>query len=155
MNKLKCIVVDDEPLAIDVIAGYIEQVPFLELAGTFNNPVDALMAINKTTIDLVFLDIQMPQLTGIQFMNLLNNRAQIIIVSAYNEYAIEGYEHDVLDYLLKPVPFERFYKAVQKAFGNRQVLVQTETGEKKLEYPDYIFIKVDAKFVKVNYDDIL
>lgn len=149
---LKCLVVDDEPLAVDVITQYIPQVPFLQLAGTYNNPIEALMHLQKENIDLIFLDIQMPQLTGLQFMNLLKSRSQVIVVSAYNEYAIHGYEHDVTDYLLKPVSFERFYKGVEKAYR----LAQGGVKEASVApVPEFIFIKADNRMVKVNLADIL
>ncbi len=149
---LKCLVVDDEPLAVDVIAEYIPQVSFLQLAGTYNNPVEALMHLQKEKVDLIFLDIQMPQLSGLQFMNLLQSRAQVIIVSAYNEFAIHGYEHDVTDYLLKPVSFERFFKAVEKA---RRL---SELSSKEAMLPpsaDFIFVRAESKMIKVNFADIL
>ena len=112
---LKCMVIDDEPLAIQLLENHISKVPFLELVSTFKNPLEALISINTNAVDLIFLDIQMPQLNGVQFMKLLQNRAQVIITSAYQEYAIEGFEHNVVDYLLKPISFERFFKAVEKA----------------------------------------
>ena len=152
--KLQCIIVDDEPLAIDVIVNYIEKTPFLELAGTFTNPLDALPLIQKENIDIVFLDIQMPELTGMQFLKLMRGKAGVIIVSAYTEYAIEGYEHDVIDYLLKPVSFDRFYKAVQKAAAPRETKV-VRAVEKQASARDFIFIKVDTKLVKIFLDDIL
>ena len=106
---LKCMVIDDEPLAIQLLENHISKVPFLELVSTFKNPLEALISINTNAVDLIFLDIQMPQLNGVQFMKLLQNRAQVIITSAYQEYAIEGFEHNVVDYLLKPISFERFF----------------------------------------------
>jgi DNA-binding LytR/AlgR family response regulator len=153
---LKCIVIDDEPLAIQLLANHISKVSFLELTNSFNNPMEALISFNTDPVDLIFLDIQMPQLTGIQFMKLLQNRAQVIISSAYEQYAIEGFEHNVTDYLLKPISFERFYKAVEKAFNiknpthkldNQQDLFPATGG--------YIFIKVETKMVRVELDDIL
>ena len=104
---LKCLVIDDEPLAIQLLANHISKVSFLELTGTFTNPMEALISFNSSPADLIFLDIQMPQLTGIQFMKLLQNRAQVVIASAYDEYAIDGFEHNVIDYLLKPIDDER------------------------------------------------
>ena len=153
---LKCMVIDDEPLAIQLMENHIGKVAFLELAHTFKNPLDALISINSNPVDLIFLDIQMPQLNGVQFMKLLQNRAQVIITSAYQEYAIEGFEHNVVDYLLKPVSFERFYKAAEKANNLKN---PAQTVEKAPElYPatgGYIFIKVETKMVRVELDDIL
>src|SRR5262252_4184226 len=114
---LKCLVIDDEPLAIKLLEDHISKVPFLQLAGVYTNPLEAILSINNNPVDLIFLDIQMPQLNGVQFMELLQNRAQVIISSAYQEYAIDGFEHNVVDYLLKPVSFERFYRAVEKAYN--------------------------------------
>src|SRR6185369_10913472 len=114
---LKCIVLDDEPLAIHLLEDHINKVPFLQLAGSFNNPMEALVSLNNNPVDLIFLDIQMPQLNGVQFMQLLQNRAQVIVSSAYDRYAIDGFEHNVTDYLIKPIAFERFYKAVEKAYN--------------------------------------
>ena len=153
---LRCLVIDDEPLAIKLLEDHISAIPFLKLEKTFTNPLDALVSLNDSVADLIFLDIQMPQLNGIQFMKLLNNRAQVIITSAYQEYAIDGYEHNVVDYLLKPVSFERFYKAAEKAYKLKnpdvriaaQQEIQPATG-------GYIFVKVEARMVRVELDDIL
>jgi DNA-binding LytR/AlgR family response regulator len=153
---LRCMVIDDEPLAIQLLANHISKVSFLELADSFNNPMEALISFNSNPVDLVFLDIQMPQLTGIQFMKLLQNRAQVIITSAYEEYAIEGYEHNVTDYLLKPISFERFYKSVEKAYNISNPT--HKINPKQDLYPatgGYIFVKVETKMVRVELDDIL
>ena len=147
---LNCVIVDDEQLAIDVIAGYIPEIPFLSLTATFRNPVDALLYIEKNKTDIVFIDIQMPQLNGLQFITLLQNKAQVIIISAYNEYAVQGFEHNVTDYLLKPVSFERFYKSAEKA----QKLHQVDQKETTLAH-DFIFVKSKSKLVKVMLSDIL
>lgn len=153
---LKCTIIDDEPLATALLENYISKVPFLELVKTFNNPMDGLIDFNSNPVDLIFLDIQMPQLTGIQFMKLLQNRAQVIITSAYEEYAIEGFEHNVTDYLLKPISFERFYKGVEKAYNLTNPTQKIESAP-ELHAPTggYIFIKVETKMVRVELDDIL
>ncbi|RZL07982.1 MAG: response regulator [Hymenobacter sp.] len=114
-DPISCLIVDDKPLALDILADYVAQVPALHLAGSSENPVEALNWVRERRVELVFLDIQMPQLTGLQFMQALDRRAQVILTTAYAEYALTGFEHDVVDYLLKPIPFERFYQAVQKA----------------------------------------
>jgi len=153
---LRCMVIDDEPLAIQLLANHISKVSFLELADSFNNPMEALISFNSNPVDLVFLDIQMPQLTGIQFMKLLQNRAQVIITSAYEEYAIEGYEHNVTDYLLKPISFERFYKSVEKAYNISNPT--HKINPKQDLYPatgGYIFVKVETKMVRIELDAIL
>jgi DNA-binding LytR/AlgR family response regulator len=153
---LKCMVIDDEPLAIQLLANHISKVSFLELTGTYTSPMDGLIAFNANPVDLIFLDIQMPQLTGIQFMKLLQNRAQVIVTSAYEEYAIEGFEHNVTDYLLKPVSLDRFYKAVEKAYNLKNPTHKLEVS--KDLYPatgGYIFVKVETKMVRVELNDIL
>ena len=153
---LKCMIIDDEPLAIQLLANHISKVPFLDLESSFNNPMEALISFNTNPVDLIFLDIQMPQLTGIQFMKLLQNRAQVIITSAYEEYAMEGFEHNVTDYLLKPISFERFYRAVEKAYNQKNPAQKLErTQEIYPETGGYIFVKVETKMVRVELDDIL
>ena len=153
---LKCMVIDDEPLAIQLLENHISKVPFMELVSTFKNPLEALISINTNAVDLIFLDIQMPQLNGVQFMKLLQNRAQVIITSAYQEYAIEGFEHNVVDYLLKPISFERFFKAVEKAHNLKNPAQKLErTTELHPATGGYIFIKVETKMVRVELDDIL
>jgi DNA-binding LytR/AlgR family response regulator len=149
-------VIDDEPLAIKLLEDHIGKVPFLELVNSFNNPMEAIVSFNSNPVDLIFLDIQMPQLNGVQFMQLLQNRAQVIITSAYQEYAIEGFEHNVIDYLLKPIAFERFYKAVEKAFNQKNPSQRLERSQEI--HPatgGYIFVKVETKMVRVELDDIL
>lgn len=153
---LKCMVIDDEPLAIELLKDHIGKVPFLRLVSTFNNPMEALISINADPADLIFLDIQMPQLNGIQFMQLLQNRSQVIITSAYQEYAIDGFENNVTDYLLKPIAFERFYKAVEKAYNTKNPSQKIHKSQEM--HPatgGYIFVKVETKMVRVELDDIL
>jgi DNA-binding LytR/AlgR family response regulator len=153
---LKCMVIDDEPLAIQLLANHISKVSFLGLESSFNNPMEALISFNSNPVDLIFLDIQMPQLTGIQFMQLLQNRAYVIVTSAYQEFAIQGYEHNVVDYLLKPIAFERFYKAVEKAYNLKNPNHKLErTRDIQPATGGYIFIKVETKMVRVELDDIL
>ena len=115
---IRCLVVDDEAPALAILADYISQVPFLTLAGTTTSPIEALTWVQQGRADLVFLDIQMPRLTGLQFLKLSGNRCKAILTTAYPEYALDGYENDVVDYLLKPVSFERFLKAAQKALAS-------------------------------------
>src|SRR5215203_311374 len=157
MLMLNCMVIDDEHLAIQLLENHISKVSFLQLTSTFKNPLDAIVSLTANPVDLIFLDIQMPQLNGVQFMKLLQNRAQVIITSAYQEYAIEGFEHNVVDYLLKPISFERFFKAVEKAH-NLKNPAQIKPEQTPDIYPatgGYIFIKVETKMVRVELDDIL
>jgi len=153
---LKCMVIDDEPLATKLLEDHIGKIPFLTLASTFTNPMEALISFNSNPVDLIFLDIQMPQLNGVQFMQLLQNRAKVIITSAYQEYAIDGFEHNVIDYLLKPISFERFYKAVEKAYNQKNPTQKLDRSQEM--HPatgGYIFVKVETKMVRVELDDIL
>src|ERR1700744_758526 len=115
MPMIRCLVVDDEPLALHIVEDYISKVPFLQLVKATTNPIEALTIVQQGDADLVFLDVQMPELTGIQFLKIANGKAKVILTTAYPEYALEGYELDVVDYLLKPIAFDRFFKAVQKA----------------------------------------
>jgi DNA-binding LytR/AlgR family response regulator len=149
-------VIDDEPLAIQLLATHISKLPFIELTGQFDNPMDALISFSNNPVDLIFLDIQMPQLNGIQFMKLLNNRAQVIITSAYQKYAIEGFEYNVVDYLLKPIRFERFYKAVEKAYKLKNPDLQPEPPKELIPATGgYIFVKVETRMVRIELDEIL
>lgn len=156
---IRCIVVDDKPLAIDVLKHYISKVPFLELTMSTVNPLDALHTVLEGGIDLVFLDIQMPELSGLQFMKIVKGKCLVVLTTAYSEYAFEGFENDAVDYLLKPVSFERFFKAVEKA----QILLK---GLSEMDKPDpiplaptkeitHIFVKTEYKLVRVNITDIL
>ncbi|MEJ8801860.1 LytR/AlgR family response regulator transcription factor [Pontibacter sp. H249] len=165
---IRCIAVDDEAYATNIIADYISKVPFLELVGTTTSPIEAINWVQDGKVDLVFLDIQMPELTGIQFLKICGNKCKVILTTAYPEYALEGYEHDVIDYLLKPIPFDRFFKAVHKAQSIMQrdaanatasaTLPETETGiTTAVPAADYMFVKGESKnkFLKVAYSDIL
>lgn len=155
---IRCIIVDDKPLAVDILNDYVSKVPDLSLAFSSTNPLEALEYIMKNEVDLVFLDIQMPQLNGVQFMKIVQGKCKVILTTAYAEYALEGFENDAIDYLLKPISFERFYKAVQKAqhyFSAKdegQVAVRVSKANSIV---DYIFVKTEYKLVKVNTDDIL
>jgi YesN/AraC family two-component response regulator len=112
---IRCAVIDDEPWAVSLLVDYISKADFLELAFSASNAIEALQKIQQQPVDLVFLDIQMPELTGLQFMKINAGRSKVILTTAYSEYALEGYEHNVVDYLLKPISFERFYTAALKA----------------------------------------
>src|ERR1700750_2928400 len=111
MKTIKCIIVDDEPLAISLLENYVRKIPFLELVFSAENPILALEFIQNNEADLIFLDIQMPELSGINFMKIVGEKKKYILTTAYSEYALEGYEHNIIDYLLKPVSFDRFYKS--------------------------------------------
>lgn len=149
---INVIIVDDEPLAQDVLETYIEKVPELKLVKKCSNALEANEALKSENIDLMFLDIQMPQLTGIDFLKTLTKPPLVIFTTAYDNYAIEGFELNALDYLLKPISLERFMKAVNKTMDQID-LQKKDAGE--IEGEDYIFVKADKKLVKINYNDIL
>ncbi len=155
MNKqLTCVIVDDEPPAIRLLEKYASKVSFLELKNTFTNPLEALQFIEKEKIDLVFLDIQMPEITGIQLSKIINGKTNIIFTTAYPQFAIESYEVSATDYLLKPIEFDRFYKAVLKI----QQKNNTDTQKKSIvSKEEFFFFKTDGKnkFSKVFLNDIL
>lgn len=161
---LKCIAVDDEPLALDIIADYVAKVPFLELVKRTESAIEAMQLVQEGNIDLVFLDIQMPELTGIQFLKIAGNKANYILTTAYSQYALESYDLNVSDYLLKPIAFDRFYKAVEKVRNQHQkqeVTVAAPTPEPVATPPvaapiqDFIFVKTEHKIQKIELDDIL
>jgi DNA-binding LytR/AlgR family response regulator len=149
--KLNCIIVDDEPVARKLLEEYILDVDFLELKGKAENPVKANVLLNNNNIDLMFLDINMPKLSGIEFLRTSQALPLTIMTTAYAEYAVEGFELDVLDYLVKPFSFERFLKAVNKAKE------YYELKRKELQVPvhNYFFVKCDGKIEKIFYDELL
>ncbi|MCX2478724.1 LytTR family DNA-binding domain-containing protein [Pedobacter sp. MC2016-15] len=164
---LKCIAVDDEPLALDIIEDYVSKVPFLELVKRTENAIEALQLVQAGGIDLVFLDIQMPDLTGIQFLKIANNKASYILTTAYSQYALESYDLNVSDYLLKPIAFDRFYKAVEKVHSQHKNNVEpvlTPAPVAPAPAPvvaeiqpvqDFIFVKTEHKIQKIELDNIL
>ena len=153
---IRCLAVDDESYASDIIAAFINKTPFLTLVSTTTNAFEALNLVQNGQVDLVFLDIQMPELTGIQFLKICGDKCRVILTTAYPEYALDGFDLDVVDYLLKPISYERFYKAAQKA---QQIIApaQNEVVNQPATTNDFIFIKGDTKnkFIKVNYNEIL
>lgn len=164
--KLRCAVVDDEFLARQYVKEYIQKIGFLEFEGDYNSPLKVMDQIRDGSIDLLFLDIQMPDITGIEFLKTLDKVPYVIITTAYKEYAIEGYELNVVDYLLKPFSFERFLKAVNKVAEMAEkkesdIAVSTEPveAEKKEEaailHEDYLVIRADRKYYKINYQDLI
>jgi len=148
---IKAIIVDDEPLALDVLETYIAQLPELELVARCENALEAREVLKEHDVDLMFLDINMPQLTGIDFVKTLSVKPNFIFTTAHPYYAVEGFELNAIDYLMKPIPLERFMKAVNKVINMQ--LGETSAPEKKKE--NFIFVKADKKLIKVNFDDIL
>ena len=154
---MKAIAIDDEPLALEVIERFSAKVPGLELIRTFQNPVEAVGFLQNEPVDLIFLDIQMPDLTGIQFLQSIRVKPMVIFTTAYSQYAIESYELDAVDYLLKPILFDRFLKAVNKAqqlFKSQQQAPGLAAGTENTA-EDFLFIKSDTRFFKVNFENIL
>jgi DNA-binding LytR/AlgR family response regulator len=158
--KINCIAIDDEPLALDIIKAYCAKLPFLNLVGTFSNALDTLAYLRDNTVDLMFLDIQMEELTGIQLLNSLKNKPFVIFTTAYDQYAIQGFDLDVLDYMLKPIPFERFVKGANKALEQMQSLPvsnPTEKNEKKSAQTGntFFFVKTETRIEKVMASEVL
>ncbi|MCF8715291.1 response regulator transcription factor [Joostella atrarenae] len=157
---MRCIIIDDEPLAIDLIKEYCGKLDFIDVVGVFTNALDAIVTIKERNVDLIFSDIEMPQINGIDFINSLDNKPLFIFTTAYSQYAVEGFELNAVDYLVKPIPYHRFIKAVSRAkeiIANKNSTMTTNvfssTGDQKLEN-DYIFIKADYENVKVDLEDI-
>ena len=149
---LNCIAIDDEPLALELLEDNISTVPFLKLVASCNNPIEAMKVLQDNSIDLIFLDIQMPGLTGLQFIKTIPVKPMFILITAYEKYALEGYELDVVDYLVKPVSLERFIKACNKAWELHQLKIKNQSGT---EAPSYFFINADYSLVKVVFSDII
>jgi DNA-binding LytR/AlgR family response regulator len=150
-GKIKCIITDDEPFARKGLQGYVAQIDFLELRGVCENAVELNSLLKKEPVDLLFLDIEMPYMTGIDFLKHFPGAPKVIFTTAYEKYALQGFELEVLDYLLKPIPFERFLKAANKAF-DYLLGAQSGTGPTP---EDYIFVKADSKLEKIHFADIL
>ncbi len=154
--KTKCIIVDDEPLAIEAIDMHLENFSEIEVVARCSNAMEAFEILKKKSIDLMFLDIQMPKITGISFIKSLSNPPKIIITTAYPNYAIEGFALDVVDYLLKPIPFDRFMAAIDKYYKQREngITIVTDSNAAPAER-NYIFIRSERKMVKVFFDEVL
>ncbi|MBO3117392.1 response regulator transcription factor [Winogradskyella sp. DF17] len=145
---MTCIIIDDEPLAVDLLESYVSKIEDLDLVGSFNNPLDALKLLRKATVDILFLDIQMPEITGVEFKKIINPDIKVIFTTAYSEYAIESYDLNALDYLLKPITFQRFLQAVEKV---KEKATQPTTEAR----PDYIFVKTEYRHQKIPFSDML
>ena len=152
---MNCIIVDDEPVARKGMKSLVEQIPQLTLVGSFNNAIAASAYINEYTVDLIFLDIQMPGITGIEFAQSIPVNTLIVFTTAYAEYALDSYEVSAIDYLVKPIEMNRFLKAVNKAIVYHKLLL-SETAERVEEIQEeYIFIKSERRYIKINFSDIL
>lgn len=150
---IRTIAIDDEPLALQLVSGYVSKTPFLELVDAFDNPIDAMEFLKDNHVELIFLDIQMPDLTGIEFTRILENRPKIIFTTAYANYALEGFKLEAVDYLLKPFSYEEFLKAAQKA----ERLIKLERAEQKETIDannEFLFLKSEYKIRRINFNDI-
>lgn len=155
-KKVTCIVVDDEPLAIELLEGHIRQFTQLELVATCWNAIEAFEIVKNTPVDIIFLDIQMPGLSGIQFVKSLQNPPAIIFTTAYREYAVESYELDVIDYLLKPITMDRFFKSITKYFDKvGSPITQKEAITSMSSEDEHIYVNTNRKFVKIIFKDVL
>jgi len=160
MPNLKCLIVDDEPLALDILETYINRIDSLDLVARCNNAIEAFNLIQQKDIDLLFLDIQMPKLTGIDFLKNINNPPRVVFTTAYRDYALEGYELDAVDYLLKPISFERFLRAVNKVSQMNSpaqvtpIPIMTESSNSGYDQA-FIYLKADKKMIKFLLKDIL
>jgi DNA-binding LytR/AlgR family response regulator len=152
MKKIRCLLVDDEPLAIALLQKHIDQLDLLEVAATCPNALKALEILKRTDIDLMFLDIRMPAISGLDFLKMLRQPPKVIITTAYREYALDGYDLDILDYLLKPITFERFFKAIERYLRSHN-LMDIPLPLNNEQAP--LYIKSAHKNIKVNPDDIL
>ncbi|MXO03823.1 response regulator [Flavobacterium sp. HBTb2-11-1] len=155
---MKCVIIDDEPLAVELLEDFVKKVDTLELISTFNNAIDAVSFINQNNVDLIFLDIQMPHFSGIDFLNTIEKKPLVIFTTAYSDYAVEGFNLGAVDYLVKPIPFHRFLKAVVRA---QQVLqpvatpaLTESTNTPEIEQ-DFMFVRAEYENVKLNFADIL
>jgi two-component system, LytTR family, response regulator len=149
---MKCVILDDEPLAVDLLTSYISDTENLHLAFASTNAFEAIQYIQKNEVDIVFLDMQMPELTGIQVLKIIGIGYKVIFTTAYTDYALDGYEYNITDYLLKPISFERFAKAIDKINQSNNVSWETNHGVRSED--DFIFIKSDSKMIKINLADI-
>ncbi|RYC50525.1 LytR/AlgR family response regulator transcription factor [Flagellimonas olearia] len=157
---MKCIIIDDEPLAIDLLMEYCQKLDFVELEGTFTNPLEAISIIKEKKVDLIFCDIEMPQINGIDFISSLDNTPMFIFTTAYSQYAVEGFNLNAIDYLVKPIPYNRFIKAISRA---KEVMGYKRPVEPQNVFPshgegtkssEYIFVKAEYESVKINLNDL-
>jgi DNA-binding LytR/AlgR family response regulator len=158
LNLITCIAIDDEPKALEIITSHCRHIPFLDLKAGFRDPLEAISYMKEQEVKLIFLDINMPRITGLQFLNLLKHQPLIIFTTAYSEYAIESYEYEAVDYLLKPFAFDRFLKAATKAFDRlesaRPKLPESSPPEEKA-HQQFIYLKSGPKLHKLGFEEIL
>ncbi|WP_435357896.1 LytR/AlgR family response regulator transcription factor [Emticicia sp. SJ17W-69] len=153
--KLRCVIVDDEPLASEGLTKYVEVIDYLSLIGIAENPIELNKILETQAVDLIFLDIQMPHMTGLDFLRIKTNLPMVILTTAYPNYALEGFQFDVVDYLLKPITFNRFFKATNKAKELYSLKSRSFNSPPQNNEPDFIFIKCESKYEKILVDEIL
>ena len=157
---MNCIIIDDEPLAIEVLETYCQKIGFIEVLGSFTNPLDAITIIQEKKVDLIFCDIEMPQISGLEFINALENRPLFIFTTAYSQYAVEGFELNAVDYLIKPIPYHRFIKGVSRVKELMAYRDQPVSGNvfpshgANNENQKFIFVKSEHESIKIDLDDI-
>ncbi|MCU7616991.1 LytTR family DNA-binding domain-containing protein [Chryseobacterium sp. PBS4-4] len=154
MKKVSCLIADDEPMALNLIESYVLKTPFLELTAKCNNAIEAMQVLEEKDIDLFFLDIQMPDLSGLEFSKLLPSKSKVIFTTAFDQYAIEGYKVNALDYLLKPFDYNEFLSASSKAKSHFESLQSVSFSEPKKKQ-EFIFVKSEYKQIKINFSEIL
>lgn len=152
--KTKCIIIDDEPLARELIRGHVQKMENFEIVAECANAMEAMDKLRNNNIDLMFLDIKMPQISGIEFLKTLKNPPKVIITTAFSQYALEGFELDVVDYLMKPVTFERFFKAVNKYFATRSNQEISLENENSIDDHAFIYVKENKKIIKIYLKEI-
>lgn len=153
--KLRCVIVDDEPLASEGLTKYVEVIDYLSLIGVAENPIELNKILESQAVDLIFLDIQMPHMTGLDFLKIKTNLPMVILTTAFPNYALEGFQFDVVDYLLKPITFNRFFKATNKAKELYFLKNQAINSISHVAEPDFLFIKCESKYEKILVDEIL
>jgi two-component system LytT family response regulator len=155
---MKCVIIDDEPLAVELLVEFVGRIDSLELVTTFTNAIDAISIINQSQIDLIFLDIEMPHFSGIDFINAIEKKPLIIFTTAYSDYAVEGFNLGAVDYLVKPIPFNRFLKSVlraQQLFNPKNLPAANPIGNAPEIEQDFMFVRAEYENVKLNFADIL
>lgn len=156
MSKtIHCIIVDDEPIAREILESHLKKIDSIHIEASCKNALEAFQIINSKKVDLVFLDINMPNISGLSFAKSINRNIKVIFTTAYREYAVDGFDLQAVDYLLKPISFERLFQAVNKYFDENLSSIQEKATETEEEQSDFIFVRADRKMIKVNFSDIL
>lgn len=153
-KKINCIIVDDEPIAREILESHLKKIDAITIVASCKNAIEAFNEINTNSIDLIFLDINMPEISGLSFAKSINKNSKVIFTTAYREYAIDGFDLQAVDYLLKPISFERLLQAVNKYFGENTKLISENTSEIIPEKNDFIFVRSDRKMIKIDFSEI-